>query len=220
MKLYSTYVESKISFTAFKKQDMAEKLLEDFALTPKMFSVRTIYPNLLTREGTFKEWFATLTDDDFERTKIGYQNTERIDLEERSSWTCKKEIEIFIAELECCLTFKLIKYNVGDFFKLHKDSHGTHTCLIFCPSDFKGGTLKLKKNDLCEIHIRPEVMQQVEYDCYTMLTFSTDFLHEVTPITEGVRYVLKATIDDDEGSEEELQNEYWEGGLDAAYDDY
>lgn len=60
-------------------------------------------------------------------------------------------------------------------------------------------------------------MRQTDCDCYTMLIFSTDFLHEVTPITEGVRYVLKATIDDEE-EEEEYFNDDWDGGMDAPGD--
>ena len=192
-------------------------LLNDFSLTPETFSIKHFYPCLLTTEGRFSEWIASLTDDDFERTKIGHQYNECVDLEQRSSWTCKKTVNIYLSpDVDVQLEFKLIKYEVGDFFTLHKDSHGTHTCLIFCPSDFKGGILTLKKNDLCEINIRPQVMRKVSENCFTMLTFSTDFLHEVSPITEGVRYVLKASIEK-EDSEEELENVEWEGGLDAAY---
>lgn len=194
-------------------------LLNDFSLNSEMFSIRHFYPCMLTSEGPFRAWLASLTEDDFERTKIGHGYKEYIDLEERSSWTCKKTIHLLSSgDIDSQLEFKLLKYEPGDFFKLHKDSQGTHTCLIFCPSEFKGGTLTLKKNDLCEIKIRPEVMQPVCKNCFTMLTFSTDFLHEVSPITEGVRYVLKATIEK-EDSEEELENVEWEGGLDAAYDD-
>ena len=195
----------------------SDKLLEDFEMTPGSLSIKQIYPHLVTKKGYFKDWLSTLTDEDFERTKIAYKNTENLNLEERSSWTCKKTIDVYVSELGSIINFKLLKYEVGDFFKWHKDSQGTHTCLIFCPTEFKGGDLKLKKTDLCEICIRPEVMRQADCDCYTMLIFSTDFLHEVTPITEGVRYVLKATIDDEE-EEEEYFNDDWDGGLDAPGD--
>ena len=198
---------------------MSANILHNFAFTRDMFSVKFTYGELSTQKGDFKDWFQTLSEEDFEPTKIAYQNTETLNLEERSSLTCKKELDIYLHDLEKIITFKLIKYNVGDFFKLHKDSQGTHTILIFCPSDFKGGALKLKKNDLCELVIRPEVMKKFESECYTMVTFSTDFLHEVEPITEGVRYVLKGSYDDEEG-EEVLENEGWSGGLDAACGDY
>lgn len=193
-------------------------LLNDFSFTPEMFSIQHFYPTIMTSEGPFRDWLASLTEDDFERTKIGHGHQECVELDSRSSWTCKKTVRIpFTGVINANLEFKLLKYEVGDFFKLHKDSHGTHTCLIFCPTYFKGGTLTLKKNDLCEIKIRPEVMRSVREGCFTMLTFSTDFLHEVSPITEGVRYVLKTTIEKEDDTEE-LENDDWQGGLDAAYD--
>lgn len=195
-------------------------MLNEFFLTPETFHIRHFKGSILTSEGPFRDWMATLTDDDFERTKIGHNTKEYIDLEERSSWTCKQTVRLFLTDDIAGIEFQLLKYEAGDFFTLHKDSKGTHTCLIFCPSDFKGGTLTLKKNDLCEIKIRPEVMRTVSEYCFTMLTFSTDFLHEVSPITEGVRYVLKASLERE--VEEELENVEWDGGLDAAndYGDY
>ena len=181
----------------------SSSLFSDFCLSTTDFNIKQNPDELITSKGTFKDWFSTLTDEDFERTTIGYGEDNFIDLEQRSSWTCKQKIEIYNHDVDKQITFKLIKYCPGDFFTLHKDSQGTHTCLIFCPSKFKGGVLTLKKNDLCEINISPEVMKQQlpPLDFYTTVTFSVDFLHKVSPITEGVRYVLKGWWDDTEGEE-------------------
>ena len=77
----------------------------------------------------------------------------------------------------------------NDFFKLHKDHKGSHTCLIIGGSEFTGGVLTLK-NDLFEIKVNPEEMKNKFY----MIIFSIDFLHEISPIIEGKRYVLKISL--------------------------
>ena len=187
-------------------------------ITDQMIDLQYILFSISTSEGPLKGFLDSLKDEDFERTKIGHQYEESVNLEERSSWTYNKTINIYNTFIDDRnLEFKIIKYKEGDFFKLHKDSHGTHTILIFCPSEFKGGDLILKKNDLWEIKIKPSIPK----DRFLFLKFSTDFLHEVTPVIEGERYVLKASINE-EDEEEEIVNDDWGGGLDAAedYGDY
>ena len=54
-----------------------------------------------------------------------------------------------------------------------------------------------------------------------IVKFSTDFLHEVTPITNGTRFVFKSFIEEIDDEEEEIYGD-WGGGLDGAcgFEDY
>lgn len=179
---------------------------------------------LLTSEGSFEKFIETLTDDQFVRTKIAYNKESVEDLTQRSSWTFNKEIKVIDENMEDLgyedLTFTLLKYEKDDFFKLHKDSRGSHTCLIFGNSQHKGGTLTLKlQNELMDYNFHPDKMT----DGYYMVIFSTDFLHEVSPIIEGKRYVLKTTLYEEEvDSEEEidLKNQVLDVPCDDSCDDY
>ena len=112
---------------------------------------------------------------------------------------------------------QLVKYQKGDFFTLHKDSKGSHTVLIFCPSEFEGGDLILKKDKSFELKIKPSEVK----DSFMIVKFSTDFLHEVTPITNGTRFVFKSFIEEIDDEEEEIYGD-WGGGLDGAcgFEDY
>ena len=195
-----------------------QKQLQNFNFTEDMFSIKHIVGDLDTTEGNMSDILTSLKDEDFTQTLIGHGTEEVLNTDERSSKTHQKTFNISNEEVDIDIKFKLIKYEKGDFFEMHKDSHGTHTCLIFCPSEFKGGDLILKKNDLWELRFKPDTLPVTKdgEPCYTVLIFSTDFLHEVTPITEGVRYVLKGVIEN-EDSEEEYENVDWGGGLDGAY---
>ena len=213
---------------------MAKKVdTRDFNFERETFSLRHINEPFITSEGRIDELLNSINQDDFERTSMAIKNSESVILDRRSSWTYNKKIRIdhpYFKDME----FQILKYKEGDFFELHKDSRGTHTCLIFCPSDFVGGNLVLKMNDTWELKVNPDKM-----NCYTVLTFSTDFLHEVLPITQGTRYVLKSFLNfvkpkkkvkkkkkkkTKETNESEDDEEYieWDGGLDCAcdYGDY
>ena len=171
-------------------------------------SISYLGEELLTSKGDFNNFIKTIPNDSFNRTKIGIsdkgekKNIE--DLERRSSWTYNEELQITNNEVVCLsfkqLNFKLIKYEEGDFFTMHKDHKGTHTCLIIGGSEFKGGVLNLKNKSI-----------EIKYDLsemekgFHMIIFSIDFYHEVTPVTEGTRYVLKTYLDSNESF---LNNHY------------
>tara|TARA_Y100000591_G_C21824837_1_gene695987 strand:- start:584 stop:1219 length:636 start_codon:yes stop_codon:yes gene_type:complete len=148
---------------------------------------------LHTSKGDFKYFVDSLDHSKFKRTKLaitdqnGTRNIE--DLSLRSSWTYEDQINIYHQEINPDTTFKLLKYEKNDFFKLHSDHKGTHTCLILGGTKIKGGILRLT-NNMLEIKINPEDMK----DKYYMIIFSIDFLHEVSPIIEGQRFVLKTTL--------------------------
>ncbi len=206
---------------------MAKKVdIRDFNFERDTFSIRHITKPFDTSEGKIDEFLNSLNPEDFERTSMAIKKSESVNLDRRSSWTYNKKIRInhpYFKDME----FQILKYTEGDFFELHKDSRGTHTCLIFCPSDFTGGNLILKMNDTWELKVNPDKM-----NCYTVLTFSTDFLHEVLPIIQGTRYVLKSFLNfvkpkkkvkkkkkkTKKKDELEEDEEYvvWDGGLDCA----
>ena len=157
--------------------------------------IKIIYlgDTLQTSKGDFKYFIESLDDSKFKRTKLavtdqnGTRNIE--DLSLRSSWTYEEQINIYHQEINPDTTFKLLKYEKNDFFKLHRDHKGTHTCLILGGTKITGGILRLT-NNMFEIKINPEDMK----DGYYMIIFSIDFLHEVSPIIEGQRFVLKSTL--------------------------
>lgn len=165
------------------------------------FKIIELGDEIFTSKGNLKDYLNKIPNNKFKRTKVtindknGKKNVENLSL--RSSWTFDEDITVFneeVLELKDFaynndLNFKLIKYEKNDFFKLHKDHKGSHTCLIIGGSEFKGGILSLK-NDLFEIKINPEEMKNKFY----MIIFSIDFYHEISPIIEGKRYVLKISL--------------------------
>lgn len=94
---------------------------------------------------------------------------------------------------------KLIKYEVGDHFdEFHYDTmktHGTNsmigTILLFPPVDlknnFEGGDLIFKDGD------NEMIVEPSKFTNWTMVTFG-EVLHKCTPVTSGVRYVIKGEI--------------------------
>ena len=187
----------------------------NFKFTKDMFEISYIptCTDFETSHGNINDFLASLKDEDFTRSEMGQGNNNFTDLEQRSSWTYKDKVELFdILSVYNKLEYKLVKYKEGDFFNLHKDSQGTHTVLIFCPSDFEGGDLILKKDTSFELKIKPSEIK----DSFMIVKFSTDFLHEVTPITKGRRYVLKSFIEDIDEEDVDLIGD-WEGNLDGAF---
>ena len=158
------------------------------------FKIVYLGEELQTSKGDFNYFLDSINDNKFQRTKLAItdehktQNIE--DLTLRSSWTYDEKINIYHEELDNSeLKFKLLKYEKNDFFKLHKDHKGTHTCLIIGGKNLQGGILTLTNNTF-EIKINPEEMG----NGYYMIIFSIDFLHEVSPIIAGKRFVLKTTL--------------------------
>ena len=194
---------------------------DNFNFTKDMFEISYSHKdiNFDTSHGKINNFLASLKNDDFKRSEMSKNNTTVTNLEERSSWIYKEKIKIYHHYSEyTCKEYDLIKYEEGDFFNLHKDSKGTHTLLIFCPSEFEGGDLILKKDNAFEIKIKPSIIK----NSFMMLKFSTDFLHKVTPIIKGSRYILKSYIEEKD-NEEYYVNDNWDGGLDGECgnsDDY
>jgi hypothetical protein len=155
---------------------------DNFKFTKDMFEISYIHVsmNFDTSHGKINDFLESVKDQDFTRSEMGQGNTNLTDLEQRSSWDYKYNyIKINdYYENYSNKEYKLIKYQEGDFFNLHKDSQGTHTVLIFCPSEFEGGDLILKKDTSFELRIKPSEVK----DSFMIVKFSTDFLHEVTPI--------------------------------------
>lgn len=188
-----------------------------------MFRIIPLGKTLETSHGPLKEYLASLSSENFTRTKIGLGSINMEDLTQRSSWTCDTSLTISVNDylegkqipISEDTEFTLLKYELGDFFKLHRDSKGTHTCLIYGGSEYKGGTLTLQ-NKLTDIQVHPQKISEG----YVMILFSIDFLHEVAPILEGTRYVLKTSIQLEEEKEEEKEEEEIElgGYLDCCPD--
>ena len=188
--------------------------LDNFNFTKDMFETYYIPQgvNFSTSHGNINDFLASLKDEDFTRSEMGQGNKNFTDLEQRSSWTYKDKVELHhYGAVYNRLEYKLVKYKEGDFFNLHKDSQGSHTVLMFCPSEFEGGDLILKKDASFELRIKPSVVK----DRFMIVKFSTDFLHEVTPITKGTRYVFKSYIENEDEEEEEIYED-WGGGLDGG----
>lgn len=81
--------------------------------------------------------------------------------------------------------YKINVYDTGDFFTAHKDSPIPSTMigtliLILPSADLKGGIMKFS-------HGGETMDVRVDEDDLTIVAFTSDVLHEVTPITEGTR---------------------------------
>ena len=166
-------------------------------LSNDKFRITYLGKELYTSKGDLTDYLNRIPNDKFTRTKVaitdnnGTKSVE--DLTIRSSWTYNDKINVYNEEIielsDDELEFTLLKYEKDDFFKLHKDHKGSHTCLILGGTQFQGGVLTIK-NNIFEIKINPEDIK----DGYYMIIFSINFLHEVTPIIDGVRYVLKSSF--------------------------
>lgn len=161
------------------------------------FRITYLGKELFTSKGDLTDYLNRIQSDKFTRTKVAITDYNEIksvkDLSIRSSWTYNDKINVYNEEIiqlsDDELEFTLLKYEKGDFFKLHKDHKGSHTCLILGGTQFQGGILTIK-NNIFEIKINPEDIK----DGYYMIIFSINFLHEVTPIIDGIRYVLKSSF--------------------------
>ena len=119
-----------------------------------------------------------------------------VDVSKRSSMTYAGEFEVLHPKSPAS-KFTLIKYEVGDFFTPHVDHKGDFTCLILGGTEYEGGVLKLNDNGV-EVSVKPGANK------YLMVIFAVDVQHEVTPVTKGVRYILKASIEEKTNDESYL----------------
>lgn len=102
---------------------------------------------------------------------------------------------------------EIIKYEVGDFFTCHRDTivsdcmgRGEHkyTCLVYGTFEqedgyFEGGELIFRHPEkLYDICI--DLSNEIKNNKYVVVVFSVDMWHEVLPIKNGTRYVLKKPL--------------------------
>ncbi len=150
-------------------------------------------------------------DENFKRTLAGINNTNTLDLTQRSSWTNNNtftiktpyESEMFFEQNKILTgnsydNYTLLKYNKDDFFKNHLDTkisdNHLYTCLIYVPyydkEKYVGGDLILNdSNNLVHMSFNPS-----NYGYPVMIIFSIDMYHEVLPIVSGSRYVYKKPL--------------------------
>jgi len=104
-----------------------------------------------------------------------------------------KKIKPLKNSLECSINYKfdLIKYEEGDHFnEFHYDTFkdgNVATILIFVPSEYTGGDLIFKIGET------EHIIKTDEFKETTCVIFG-NVLHKCTPITHGIRYVIKGTI--------------------------
>ena len=124
-------------------------------LSNEKFKIIYLGKDLYTSKGDLNQYLKNIPNNKFSRTKVAITDnncTKTVeDLSLRSSWTFDETIYIYNEEVvnlsENELKFKLLKYEKGDFFKLHKDHMGNHTCLIV------GGTSLYPKYKRTEIKV-------------------------------------------------------------------
>lgn len=102
---------------------------------------------------------------------------------------------------------EILKYEVGDFFVCHRDtimsdcmSRGEHkyTCLIYGTFEqengcFEGGELIFKHPEGL-YNIKIDLSNEIKNNKYIAVIFSVDMYHEILPIRNGTRYVLKKPL--------------------------
>jgi predicted 2-oxoglutarate/Fe(II)-dependent dioxygenase YbiX len=154
----------------------------------------------------------------YTRTLVGHAGSDALeeDLEARSSWTHARQfvestnapmiqkystqwLEFATAHDIYCgdgLQYELLKYEAGDFFSKHRDTvvnrKHAFTCLLFWPTEagFVGGDLVFSNASgsfQATVHAS-------QFTVPTMVIFSVDLYHEITPVTAGTRYVFKTPL--------------------------
>jgi hypothetical protein len=155
----------------------------------------------------------------YTRTLVGHAGTDALeeDLEARSSWTHVRQfvestntpmiqkystqwLEFATAHDIYCggggLRYELLKYEAGDFFSKHRDTvlnrKHAFTCLLFWPTEegFVGGDLVFSN----AAGSFQATVQASQFTVPTMVIFSVDLYHEITPVTAGARYVFKTPL--------------------------
>jgi Rps23 Pro-64 3,4-dihydroxylase Tpa1-like proline 4-hydroxylase len=102
---------------------------------------------------------------------------------------------------------EILKYEVGDFFVSHRDTVmndcrniGEHkyTCLIYGTFEqengyFEGGELVFKHPEGL-YNIKIDLSNEIKNNKYIAVIFSVDMYHEILPVKNGTRYVLKKPL--------------------------
>jgi len=102
---------------------------------------------------------------------------------------------------------EMLKYEVGNFFVSHRDTImndsrniGEHkyTCLIYGTFEqengyFEGGELVFKHPEGL-YNIKIDISNEIKNNKYIAVIFSVDMYHEILPIRNGTRYVLKKPL--------------------------
>jgi len=209
-----------------------------------MFQVIKLDPDEITFNYEDDNWFGSkdikelfedpiLNNENFYRTSANINNTSVIDLEQRSSWTHNKKFIVNSIQADNYFEnnniinndnkYQLLKYEKDDFFNIHLDTkqndNHKYTCLILLKddnNDYEGGELILNdKDNVFNININ-----STNINSCVMIIFSLDLFHKITPVTKGVRYVLKKPLFNDSKSNFDTDsiNSFCGGLADGNYD--
>jgi PKHD-type hydroxylase len=110
-----------------------------------------------------------------------------------------KEVESFYRTpiSNYCTSFQLIRYGVGDFYKVHRDVYKKNihpkrvlSVIVFLSdqNDYEGGHVRFYNNDGKSFRI--------DQKPGTVVIFPSDMKHEVTTVTNGTRFVLVTWLKD------------------------
>ena len=158
--------------------------------------------------------------DNYTQTMIGIGNELIMNADKRKSFTYNKRLKLeppmellnyfngnSILQGSDYADCEILKYEVGDFFACHRDTiindcmnRGEHkyTCLIYGTFEqengyFEGGELIFKHPEgLYDIKI--DISNEIENNKYIAVIFSVDMYHEILPVKNGTRYVLKKPL--------------------------
>ena len=134
-----------------------------------------------------------------------YRNSKSIDLFPKTGeWLYDKLKEFFLTQgieitSDTIHFAQVIKYEVGDYIRKHRDfqrfvdgeilSDRVAACVVLLNEDFEGGEFyAYENNEVIELNKKAGQVG----------TFKTDVVHEVVPVTKGVRYSLAVFITADE----------------------
>jgi Rps23 Pro-64 3,4-dihydroxylase Tpa1-like proline 4-hydroxylase len=158
--------------------------------------------------------------DNYIQTMIGTGNELIMDTKKRKSFTYNKRLLLedptelldyfngnSILHGPMYANCEILKYEVGDFFVSHRDTVmndcrniGEHkyTCLIYGTFEqekayFEGGELVFKHPEgLYNITI--DLSNEIKNNKYIAVIFSVNMYHEILPIRNGTRYVIKKPL--------------------------
>jgi Rps23 Pro-64 3,4-dihydroxylase Tpa1-like proline 4-hydroxylase len=134
-----------------------------------------------------------------------YRNSKSIDIKpKKGEWLYEVLKSFFLSHnveiISETINFaQLIKYEVGDYIRKHRDfqrfvngeiiSDRVAACVVLLNVDFEGGEFYAYPNGEI-VELTKEIGQ--------VATFKTDVVHEVVPVTSGTRYSLAVFLTADE----------------------
>lgn len=158
--------------------------------------------------------------DNYIQTKIGIGDKLTLNTDRRKSFTYNKRLRLeppfemldflnshSILQGPDYAGSEILKYETGDFFMNHTDTImsdpngiGEHkyTCLIYGTFEqengyFEGGELVFKHPEGL-YNIKLDVSNEITKNKYVAVIFSVNMYHEILPIINGTRYVLKKPL--------------------------